>query len=240
MSVDPSDIARRLVLDRYPQARAAWLGGSTALGTATATSDLDITILLAGPPAPYRESLFHNGWPVELFVQTEESIAYFRAAERAARRPVTARLIGRSHVLLDTDGSGERLREHCARELSAGPAPLSDTESRAMRYAVTDLLDDLAGSREQDERLAIGVALWQATARLLLTANRHWSGAGKWLHRELADFDRAAGTDFGQALADGIRAVALGDIAPMASVVVGMLDRVGGRLFEGFHADGPA
>jgi predicted nucleotidyltransferase len=51
-------VASELVAQRFPDARAAWLGGSVAPGTATSTSDLDITVLLAGPPAPMRESLF--------------------------------------------------------------------------------------------------------------------------------------------------------------------------------------
>lgn len=240
MPAIPVDFARNLVLAHFPQVRAAWLGGSVALGTPTATSDLDITVLLAGPPAPYRESLNHEGWPVELFVQTEESVAHFRAAERVARRPATARLIGQSCILLDVDGSGEHLQEDCARELSEGPESLSEKELRAMRYEVTDLLDDLAGSHDANERLAIGVALWQATARLLLTANRRWLGGGKWLQRELAAFDQVGGTDFGRTLADGMRAIALGDVDPMTAVVIEVLDQVGGRLFEGFRASGPA
>ncbi|WP_067677741.1 nucleotidyltransferase domain-containing protein [Nocardia miyunensis] len=239
MTAAAFDIARQLVLDRFPRARAAWLGGSVAHGTATATSDLDITVLLAGSSAPYRESLRHADWPVELFVQTEESIEYFRATERAARRPATARLIGRAHILLDVDGSGAQLREDCARELSAGPELLSDTELRGQRYGITDLLDDLVGSEDENERLAIAVALWQAAAHLLLTANRHWSGGGKWLHRELADFDQVGGTAFGRALMDGVRTAALGEIGPMVEVVTEVLDQVGGRLFEGFRADGP-
>ncbi|MBY8859362.1 nucleotidyltransferase domain-containing protein [Nocardia sp. CA2R105] len=240
MPATPIDIARNLVLARFPRARAAWLGGSVALGTPTATSDLDITVLLAGPPAPYRESLRHESWPVELFVQSGESVTHFRVAERAARRPATARLIGQSHILLDADGSGERLRQECARELSEGPQRLSEKELRARRYGVTDLLDDLAGAQDANERLVVGAALWQATADLLLTANRHWIGGGKWLHRELAAFDQAGGTDFGRTLADGMRAVALGDVDPMTAVVLEVLSQVGGRLFEGFRADGPA
>ncbi|MFI2230553.1 nucleotidyltransferase domain-containing protein [Nocardia testacea] len=57
MSIDGFDIARSLVCERFPGARAAWPGGSTVLGMATPTSDLDISVLLDGPPAPYRESL---------------------------------------------------------------------------------------------------------------------------------------------------------------------------------------
>lgn len=48
--------ARRCVVAWFPEARAAWLGGSVVRGGATSTSDLDITVLLAGPPAPFREN----------------------------------------------------------------------------------------------------------------------------------------------------------------------------------------
>jgi hypothetical protein len=239
MTTDSLDIARQLVLDRFPRARAAWLGGSVALGTPTATSDLDITVMLAGPPAPYRESLHHASWPVELFVQTEESIAHFCAVERAERRPTTLRLIGRSHILVDADGSGRELRDRCARLLSAGPEPLTSKELRAPQYEITDLLDDLAGSPDENERLIIATTLWRATARLLLTGNGRWSGGGKWLHRELAALDQVGGTAFAGALADGVRAVARGDIGPMMLAVTEILDPFGGRMFEGFHADGP-
>ncbi|MEG8182705.1 nucleotidyltransferase domain-containing protein [Nocardia terpenica] len=85
------EIARHLVRERFPQARAAWLGGSSVTGNTTATSDLDVTVLLAGPPAPYRESLHHGDRPVELFVQTEETLEFFQAGERARRRPTTLR-----------------------------------------------------------------------------------------------------------------------------------------------------
>jgi predicted nucleotidyltransferase len=64
-------VAECLVMQRFPEARAAWLGGSVAAGEQTSTSDLDITVLLGGPPAPFRSSEVVDGWPVEFFVQTE-------------------------------------------------------------------------------------------------------------------------------------------------------------------------
>ncbi|MFI1461706.1 nucleotidyltransferase domain-containing protein [Nocardia carnea] len=121
MTIDGFETARNLVYERFPQARAAWLGGSTVLGTATPTSDLDITVLLAGPPAPYRESLRYHRWPVELFVHTETSMEYFLATESTARKPTILRLIGQTQILLDSDGSGAYLPETCAALLAAGP-----------------------------------------------------------------------------------------------------------------------
>jgi predicted nucleotidyltransferase len=103
------DVARELVAEQFPGARAAWLGGSVARGSWTSTSDLDITVLIAGPPAPYRESLRYGGWPVELFVHTEASLAHYRGEDQDRRQPTMMRLVGEAIVLLDTDGSGARL-----------------------------------------------------------------------------------------------------------------------------------
>lgn len=239
MTIDGFGSARELVHERFPSARAAWLGGSAVLGTATATSDLDITVLLAGPPAPYRESLRYHRWPVELFVQTEASMERFLTAERKARRPATLRLIGRTHILLDRDGSGEYLREKCATHLAAGPEPLTAEELRAARYRITDLLDDLIGSGDDDERLLIATNLWRVTADLLLTGHCHWTGSGKWLHRELVALDRETGTEYSRTLAHGVRSVACGAIEPMVDIVTQALNLFGGRLFDGLRADGP-
>lgn len=239
MRMDGFETARNLVHERLPEARSAWLGGSIVLGTATATSDLDITVLLTGAPAPYRESLRYHQWPVELFVHTETSMEYFLATERKARKPTTLRLIGQTQILLDSDGSGEYLRENCAALLAAGPEPLTIEELRAQRYGLTDVLDDLMGSRDDDERLLIAFNLWRATAELLLLGHGRWIGSGKWLHRELESFDREAGTDYSRALARAVRAVALGTVESMAEIVTRALNEFGGPLFDGFKADGP-
>lgn len=239
MSIDGFDIARSLVCERFPSARAAWLGGSTVLGIATSTSDLDISVLLDGPPAPYRESLRYQGWPVELFVHTEESMQHFLEKDGKARRPATLRLIGSSLILLDTDGSGEYLQGGCAVQLAAGPDPLTADELRSARYGITDRLDDLMGCADNDERLLIATDLWRATADLLLTGHGHWTGTGKWLQRELTAFDHQAGTEYAKVLAHAVRSVARGDMEPIIETVTQVLNIFGGRLFDGFTTQGP-
>ncbi len=196
-------------------------------------------MLLDGPPAPYRESLRYQGWPVELFVHTEEAMQHFLAKDRKARRPATLRLIGSSLVLLDIDGSGEYLQEECAAQLAAGPDPMTADELRSARYGITDRLDDLMGCADDDERLLIATDLWRATADLLLTGHGHWTGTGKWLQRELAAFDRQAGTEYAKVLAQGVRSVVRGDMEPIAETVTQVLNIFGGRLFDGFTAQGP-
>ncbi|MFD4352651.1 hypothetical protein ACFWPX_08825 [Nocardia sp. NPDC058518] len=177
---------------------------------------------------------------MELFVQTEASLEHFRAKEHAAGRPATLRLIAHSHVLHDVDGSGARLRESYAKRLALGPDPLTDQELRSARYRITDPLDDLIGSKDPAERLMIATTFWQATADLVLTGNRRWTGSGKWLHRELDAFDRSTGTAYAQVLASAVESVASDVIEPMVGAVAKALDRFGGRLFDGYSIRGPA
>ncbi len=86
-------VATRLVRQRFPDARAAWLGGSVAACESTSTSDLDVTVLLDGPPAPFRSSHVVDGWPVEFFVQTEQSLRRFCEFDRARRRAHVTELL---------------------------------------------------------------------------------------------------------------------------------------------------
>ncbi|MPZ93519.1 MAG: nucleotidyltransferase domain-containing protein [Propionibacteriales bacterium] len=235
---DPTDTAQALVAERFAAARAAWLGGSAVREDATATSDLDITVLLPGPPAPFRESLLHDGWPVELFVHTETSLAHYRGTDLARRQPTIMRLVGESVVLVDDDGSGARLQADCQAQVAAGPEPLTADELASARYAVTDLLDDLAGATEQGERTAVAVALWEQAANLLLTGARHWSGTGKGLLREVRALDRATGSTHADALVAGLHAATTGDIALLCRACEQILAPHGGRLFAGHRLDG--
>ncbi|MFG1813199.1 nucleotidyltransferase domain-containing protein [Kribbella sp. NPDC049174] len=230
MVKDAAEVARRLVADEYPEARAAWLGGSVVRGDAASTSDLDITVLLSGPPAPMRRSLEYGGWPVELFVHTEDSLAHFREKDQKRWQPSMMRLVGETVVLLDTDGSGVRLQQDCLEEIAAGPRPLTTSELDLLRYGITCLLDDLADAATDDVRTAIASILWQDAARLLLTGSRHWSGTGKGLLRELKAYDEQHGTDHARALVAGVR-----DTDALVEEVHGILDQYGGRLFAGFE-----
>lgn len=228
--MEPIDIARQLVVEQFPAAIAAWLGGSVVRGDASPTSDLDITVLLDGPPAPMRKSLEYGGWPVELFVHTEKSLAFFADKDQKRRQPTMLRLVGESVVLLDTDGSGARLQQAALAEVAAGPTPLSSEDLDLLRYMVTNLLDDLIGA-SGDERTAICSVLWQDAARLLLTGAGHWSGTGKGLLREVMAYDRSHGTDHARALMEGVRSAD----DRLVDEVDRILEPYGGRLFAGFE-----
>jgi len=230
--------ARALVAERFPEARAAWLAGSVVSGTATPTSDLDITVLLPGPPAPFRESLEYDGWPVELFVHSRETVARWIAKDLERRRPTLVRLISSGVVLLDSDGAGLALAEECAGVLAAGPGPLSAADRDSMRYGLTDLLDDLADGTEPAMTAAVAFATWEAAARLLLAVDGRWWGTGKWLVRELQEYDAGHETSYALRLHAGLVAAVEGDPVLLTVVVEEILEASGGRLWVGYRAEG--
>jgi hypothetical protein len=232
------DDARALVDRWFPDARAAWLGGSVVLGNATPGSDLDVTVLLPGPPAPYRNSRRYHGWPVELFVHTETSLDFYVRRDVAEGRPTMPRLVGRSEVLLDTDGSGARWQAVARGLLSAGPPPLAGDDLASLRYAVTDAMDDVTHAHDSHERLVTAMMLADEAARLLLRGAGHWWGRGKWVARELVDLDARDGTEWGPRHERALVRAAAGDVSLLLAFADDVLVRHGGPLFEGHRLSG--
>jgi hypothetical protein len=108
--VDPVDAATRLVTGRFPEAVAAVLGGSVLSAARTATPDLDVVVIRPDGHRAYRETLRHDGWPVELFVHTPATYAGFVRREVAARRSPLLHMVGGGVVLVDGDGTAARMR----------------------------------------------------------------------------------------------------------------------------------
>lgn len=230
--------ARGVVAERFPDARAAWLGGSVVRGQATAASDLDVTVLLDGPPAPFRDTVRWHGWLVELFVHTDASLDHYRRADLEGRRqPTMSRLVGETVVLVDRDGSGTRRRAECLAEIGAGPSPLSPDDLLLARYRVTAWVDDLR-SATPPLRTAAATTAYAELLGLLLDVHRRWRGQGKGLAREVLALDEARGTRWLRRADAGLAAAVAGDPAPLAALADEVLDLAGGPLREGLRLAG--
>jgi hypothetical protein len=226
----PQLAATALISQRFPQAEWALLAGSVLTADRTAGSDLDIVVCLPEDPTlPYRSSLYWQGWPVELFVHDESSLDHYLAKDLISRRPVLHRMIATGVVVGGSHRGAARLRARCAAVLAEGPPALPAAELARLRYAVTDLLDDLVHSRDPAETTAIATALWLTAAELALHAGRHWIGAGKWLLRELRDLDAGLAQTW---------VASHGDPDAVAALARQMLDLAGGPLFDGYHSIG--
>lgn len=232
--MDAIEAARAVVEEHHPDARAAFLGGSVVTGRRTATSDLDIVVLLHGAPAPYRASFEYADWPVEMFVHTEATWHSYVERELPSRHSPLLWMCADGLLLFDADGLGARIAAAAQRFVAAGPPPVPDEEIGDRRYAITDLLDDLTANTEPNERLFIATELVRRTGELALAVNGSWSGGGKWLARRL----KAAAPGLVTRLDTGLREALGGRPEPLISVVDEVLGQAGGRLWNGYKRDG--
>ncbi|MEV6037634.1 cupin domain-containing protein [Nonomuraea sp. NPDC052116] len=228
--MDPVSAARALVEEMFPGALYAFVGGSALTERRTSTSDLDVVVVLDGLPTPYRESLRWREWPVELFVHSETSLRAYLDKDFDRRQPSLARMCAEGAVLTDrTSGRASDLQAALSERLTAGPGGLTSSQAERARYALSDLLDDLSGATDAGERTFIRWQVAQETARMALGLGRRWQGSGKWLLRELRAHDPV--------LAEALLG-AVDDSARLAAVASDVLERAGGRLWEGYRAEG--
>jgi hypothetical protein len=224
MGRDPVVDAAALVDEVFPQARWALVTGSVVGARRTPGSDLDIVVLLpdGDPAAPHRDSLRFRGWPVEMFVHDEASLAYYLAKDLPERRPSLHRMVA---LGVPVKGNPQEHQAACAQVLAAGPEPLPPAERDHVRYMLTDLLDDFMHATEA-ERPVLAATLWLQAGTAALSLADHWVGAGKWLLRELADLDEELARRWLAAREDP------------ADFARGVLERAGGPLFEGYRVAG--
>ena len=139
--------ATALIQRDFPDCLAAFMGGSVVRGEATATSDLDLIIIVPEGHQSYRESLHAFGWPMETFVHTPAMHRHFTNLDAARRSASTSRMVCEGIILLGRDGWAERFKEEACTVLASGPAPLTEQELASARYFVSDLMDDLTDAR---------------------------------------------------------------------------------------------
>jgi len=235
-STEPVIAALRVIEERFPNCRDAFLSSSVLTSRRTPTSDLDIVVILNGPPAPYRETIRSDGWTVELFVHSRESLLFFYDFDAKSRTCTLARMCADGYVLRSLKDEADEIQGEAQKIIDDGPAALTDEEREQRRYRLTDLLDDLRGTSDSAEMVFIASQMLNMAGELALLSERRWTGAGKWLARHLA----AAPDQFANRLADAFRMlIATDDKQPMIEVVSAILDLAGGPLTEGFGAHNP-
>lgn len=229
------EAGRTFVEQRFPECLAAFVAGSFLRGEATPTSDLDIVVIAENEDAPYRESLRAYSWPIEVFVHTQESLQTYFAEDLERRRPSLVLMCSEGVVVCDRDGLAHRIKEEATALIERGPEPFTSEEIMRLRYAITDLLDDFLGCDRFEEGMFIAHDLAADTADLLLAYNRKWTGSGKWVPRALKRFDPELARQLTDALTAYYQTERKEDLVQF---VDGVLDLVGGRLFEGYRSAG--
>ncbi|KWT60103.1 nucleotidyltransferase [Streptomyces albus subsp. albus] len=229
----PASEALHLVRHHFPHAVGVLLGGSAAEGHASASSDLDVAVLLPDSGTSRREVIRHNGRLAELFIHTVTDIQQALENNRSNRRGTLLFIYDQGTPLLDPYGDLKRARAQARASLAAGPTPLAPDEWKRGRYLLTCFMDDLIDipSTNRYEQLSLADHTLREAAHLLTAHHGAWTGIGKWLPRRLLSADPIRG----KALLDGHQRVAEhADTAPLAVAAERVLDLIGGPLREGY------
>ena len=234
--MDPISIAAALVAERFPEALAAFLGGSVLTAARTATTDLDIVVIRPDGHDTFRETLRYENWPVELFVSTPTTYGRFLEREIAVRASPLLHMVGHGVILTGLDGIATRMHSEAIQRINQGPPPATTQQVEDLHYRLSDLLDDLDGATDPDETTVIATAVLTSTAELALTIAGQWLAGGKWLGRRLRSTDH----DLHATLLAAFRTAAGGDPSLLRTVAYRVLDRAGGRLMEGYYRSAPS
>lgn len=228
----PLDIVRRvaaLVGARFPAAGGVVVGGSSATGGTTPTSDIDL--LLVGPPemlSDGRTSLAaayeQDGRLVEVFAYTPDAYREWAERERSAHRPVILGMLA-DGVVLRGEAYLADLRAWAAEVVDAGPG-VDPHDLDVRRYLLSALLDDLADASDPTEAAYLTAQTYEALAGFLLLAHGRWLGTGKWLVRRLREWDADVAAELGAALGAG-------DATAMVALADRAIAPFGGRLQAG-------
>lgn len=228
-----AEVALRFCDAEYPGATTIVLGGSSSTGRRTATSDIDILVIgpssalarasavRAGPSLSEARVAHRFAERIDVFAYTVEGFRDWADKDFASLRPVLPYLLTEGHPLR-LGSEYEELRRWSADRLARGPR-LTAHQLELRRYAVTDLIDDLADATDPLAAAAIRADLFRDLAQLALLASNSWLGSGKWLARRLSSADPAA--------AEALREFAHPpDHAGAAELAARLLDRFGGRV----------
>lgn len=229
------EAATRILEDRFPAAAFAIAAGSIIRGEGTLFSDIDMLIVFDRLPNGYRQTFIAEGFPVEVFVHDPETLNWFLDKDIDNGVPVLVDMIATGRAIGRNVAAAEELQRQARALLARGPAFAPATRD-ALRYEISDHLDDLRGERTPAEIRAIAAKLYHPLADLALLGRGAWSGKGKWVPRRLQMLDPQLASDFDSAFS----ALANGDTLEAIAFIERELARHGGPWFAGDHRDAPA
>ncbi len=229
------ELAHRIYKERFIEAKAFILAGSIVRGESTPTSDLDIVIIYEDLKSAYRESFIYEGVMVEVFVHDLSSLKYFMYEfDYEDGVPSMASMILEG---IPISGETDFVKElkHLAKDyMDKGPKESNDKIIRGLRYSITNLIDDLADSRNRHEQIATACRLYEEVANLYFSVNRFWKGKAKSTVRAMMKYDPL----FAQRYNDSFDLLFReGNIKEVLNVTEELLNACGGYLFDGYKQE---
>ncbi|MGB9151832.1 MAG: nucleotidyltransferase domain-containing protein [Alphaproteobacteria bacterium] len=229
--------AEALFVSRYQGAEFCVASGSIIQGHGALHSDLDLVVIYSKIPAAYRESFFYQKMPVEAFVHDYETIQSFMDDDYQRGNVSMQHMLATGKIVPHETESSAKLKVYAQRIIAEGLNPAAPEKIEALRYSVSDLIDDLKDDRPVNEVRSILYSLYHVIGELHLRLSGQFLATGKHLARKLKDCDPAF-----SAKLDAIMTRAHTDKISDQDIeaLLSLLQPLGGNLFDGYKQTAPS
>ena len=232
MKTSPLETAKRFVSAEFAQCSAAIMGGSAARGEYNENSDIDFVIVDHSVHVPYHEIFRFEDWDIEVFAFGGYTYEDFFQENARMGIPTLQRICAEGILICDRNGDGRRLQERAKKALAAGPAPWTLDEMNRARFELTHLLLDLISAKSYPETVFVANDLAKSAHHFILRIHGRWTGEGKWMIRELEQYDVQVCRQFVSVFTHLYRT---GEKEQVVAWIDEILAPYGGRLSAGFR-----
>lgn len=232
-----SEVAKQLLAEKFPTAKCAFIAGSITRGEGTSTSDIDLVIVYdpAVLPIAYRDSMLYHDWPIEMFVQNENSLAYFWEKDIESGCPILVNMVAEGLPIPENDLYALLLKEKAQKIIDQGSLLLSEEDILKRRYMITDNLDDILAYKNTAELYGALGWLYQELADFYLRANQKWSGRAKSISRAIKQAFPELLPEYEAAFREGFA----GNVQAVEALTDKLLAPFGGRYWAGWRQEAP-
>ncbi len=230
MIVNYSDIAKKYIAEKHPDAQCAFIAGSVVKNLAKENSDIDLVIIYDDNFQDVRrEACIYEDTPIESFVQNRQSLAYFANCDKERGTPVIIDMVYSGLAIGNNMELAQTLKKEMNDFLKQGPEKLDKETIDRHRYVISDLYDDIKDDRPTAEMLACISALYTTLGDFYLRASDEWSGSAKGLVRRLKEVNPAYAEHYTQSFQKAFQ----GDRTALHALILETLEPYGGYFWAG-------
>ena len=232
---NPLQTIRKLIKERYSNAKTVFWAGSASQNQGTSASDLDLIIVFESLPHAYRETFIYDEWPIDAFIHDTDTLRYFFEESRTGNG-----ISGLSYMILhgcevtDPSAFSENIKTLAQKVLDAGPAVWDKKQIDKERFLITDVLDDIKYPASRDEQIVSAARLLEVLGQYYFRSQNKWCASGKSLIRYLQKDNYDLALEFNQSFESLFQR---GDTLGIENLVQKILAPHGGLLWDGFRSD---
>lgn len=237
MKNDPLQTIKKLVAERYRDAKAVFWAGSVSNNQGTPASDLDLVVVYEQLPNAYREAFVYEKWPIDVFVHDSETLLYFFEESRAGNGiSGLIYMILNGREITEPNVFSQNIKKGAKEILKKGPAMWDKEQVAKERFLITDVLHDIKTPTSREEQIASAAWLFEALSQFYFRSRQKWCASGKSIVRYLKDENPEIAKEFTQSFDKLFRT---GETADLEILVEKILAPFGGLHWDGYYSQAP-